>query len=152
MKHIGITGPRWLTLNQAQNLAPQLEALMAGRYCHIGDAPGVDEVAQHVAQQHAQYFEIYRKRTDLPWRVRGAERATRMMKALAAVGGTLHAWPNKPAPYRLKPACNWPKYVEGSGTWGTVALAVGLGVPVRLHPLIMIKVPDWMAQDQLTLL
>jgi hypothetical protein len=73
-----------------------------------------------------------------------AERSTRMVKAIATAGGTLHAWANKPAPQGLKPAKNW-RSANGSGTWGTVALAHGLGVKVELHWLAdELEAPEWL--------
>jgi hypothetical protein len=76
-----------------------------------------------------------------------------MVKAALAAGATLHAWPNKPAPVGLKPAKSWPKGAEGSGTWGTIALAVGLRLTVELHPLAELgELPDWVKPKQLALL
>lgn len=75
-----------------------------------------------------------------------------MIKALATVVGTLHAWPNKPAPNQLMPSRSWPTGAAGSGTWGTITLAVGLEIPVELHPLMEIDIPLWLQSEQLTLL
>ena len=57
-----------------------------------------------------------------------------MVKALAAENGVLHAWPNKSAPPELQPSRSWPKGAQGSGTWGTIALAVGLGLTCAVAP------------------
>jgi hypothetical protein len=74
-----------------------------------------------------------------------AARSTKLVKALAAKGGMLHAWANKLAPEGLKPSKCW-KCASGSGTWGTVALAVGLGVKVELHWLGEERVkPEWLS-------
>jgi hypothetical protein len=75
-----------------------------------------------------------------------------MVEAIAACGGTLYAWINKPCPDGVKPCKKWMS-AKGSGTWGTIALAVGLGVPVVVHTLeTQIALPDWLDQKQLTLL
>lgn len=118
----------------------------------MGDAPGLDTLARSIAQTHHLKLQVYEKRSELPYRAQGAERSTRMVKALAALQGTLHAWPNKPAPNQLRPSRSWPTEAAGSGTWGTIALAVGLGIPVELHPLIEIDIPLWLQSEQMTLL
>lgn len=150
---IGVTGPRCLypqeklkVLNDMNLVVgPEVQALFTG------DATGVDAIAVGLAQKKRCKLMLYRKRDDLPGRTRCAERTTRMVKALAAAGGTLHGWPNKPAPPMLKPSQNWPRGAAGSGTWGAIALAIGLDVPVVLHPLIELEIPEWLKSTQLTL-
>jgi hypothetical protein len=73
-----------------------------------------------------------------------AARSTKLVKALAENNGTLIAFANKSCPEGLKPSRCW-KCASGSGTWGTVALAVGFGVKVELHWLGEERVkPDWL--------
>lgn len=60
-----------------------------------------------------------------------ALRSEAFVRALAAEGGVLVAFPGRAAPSGLRPCRSWPWGV-GSGSWGSVALAVGLGVPVLL--------------------
>jgi hypothetical protein len=150
MHAIAVTGPRKLTPEQAKQAEQDLRHLLntgAPRQVHVGDAAGIDALVAYLATTHD--LTTHYKNRNLPPRAQGAERSTRMVKALAATGGTLHAWPNKPAPAQLKPSSTWPKNAEGSGTWGTVALAVGLGVKVELHPLTEAAIaPDWLTQNQ----
>jgi hypothetical protein len=154
MNAIAMTGPRQLTQAQRQ-VATQKLREMTGSTWHVGDATGLDMLARSLGSQAGTTLKVYWKNTALPYRAQGAERSTRMVQALAADGGTLHAWPNKPAPVGLKPSTHWPKGAGGSGTWGTIALAVGLGVPVVLHPLSDDAIaPAWLctpAVHQLTL-
>jgi hypothetical protein len=142
---IAITGPRKLTPAQATQTAAQLRELLTPRTVLLaGDAAGLDALARELATGEVVLYEV---KQSLPERARFAERSTRMVKALAATGGTLHAWPNKPAPAKLKPAKSWPAGAEGSGTWGTIALAVGLGLRVELHPLAELgELPEWLLQ------
>jgi hypothetical protein len=152
MEILGITGVR--RVNDEQQKQVRLEMLqlfaVAGELrVHVGDAAGVDFLAWRLA---SIYCVVHNRRTELPGRVQGAERSARMVRALAAEGGVLHAWPNKPAPEGLTPARSWPKGAEGSGTWGTIALAVGLGLEVVLHPLVKLELPEWLTHRQTVLI
>ena len=152
MKTIAVTGPRQLTDEQREKALADLHSLDTYTDWLVGDAHGLDALARTVTQTHHLNVQVYVKRSVLPHRVQGAERSTRMVKALAAVHGTLHAWPNKAAPNLLMPSRSWPRGAAGSGTWGTIALAVGLGVSVEVHPLTLIDIPLWLQSEQLTLL
>ena len=152
MQTIAVTGPRQLTAHQRVKALSDLQRLKTYPNWLVGDASGLDALARSIGQTHHLNLQIYEKRSELPHRAQGAERSTRMVKALAVLQGSLHAWPNKPAPHQLMPSRNWPMGATGSGTWGTIALAVGLGIPVELHPLIEIDIPSWLQSEQLTLL
>jgi hypothetical protein len=148
---IAVTGPRQLTpLQAAQAVAKLRQLLTLKTTLYVGDAAGLDALAKELATGSVTLFE---KNPALPVRAQGAERSTRMVKALAIAGGVLHAWPNKSAPLGLKPSKTWPTGAVGSGTWGTIALAVGLGLRVELHPLVDLgELPVWLQQPaQLTL-
>lgn len=152
-KTFAVTGPRALTQQQTQQAKSDLARLTG--HCHAGDALGLDTLAHQAAISSTRYD----KNPALPHRAQGAERSTRMLRAARAAGCTvLHAWPNKPAPLGLKPAKSWPNGANGSGTWGTIAMAVGLGMRVELHPLADVgELPEWLQQtpqeaQQLTLI
>lgn len=147
---IAVTGTRKLERGQFAQVIAELRQIEADLW-HVGDANGVDRLALLTAQAKAATYTRHEKNPDLPYKAQGAERSTRMIKALAATGGTLHAWVNKPAPDGLKPGKSWGK-AQGSGTWGTVALAVGHGLQVELHPLTEDAIaPDWLEQHWLKL-
>lgn len=150
---IGITGPRTLCLSERSKVFTDMSLIVraASELVYVGDADGVDAIAVHLAGEVDCRLMLYKKRADLPGRARCAERTTRMVKALAATGGTLHGWPNKPAPPNLKPSRGWPRGAAGSGTWGAIALATGLGIPVILHPLNEFEAPEWLQVAQLPL-
>jgi hypothetical protein len=142
-----VTGPRKLSLGQVQQASADLAKLLTPRTrLLVGDATGLDALATQLASGPV---DLHHKNPALPWRAQGAERSTRMVRAALAAGATLHAWPNKPCPPGLKPSKSWPRGAEGSGTWGTIALAVGLGLRVELHPLAeMGELPDWLSTTQ----
>lgn len=150
MSMIAVTGPRHLAPAQRQAATQQLRRLLSSTdVLHVGDAEGLDLLARSVGLNTGANISLHEKNPKLPWKAQGAERSTRMIKALAATGGTLHAWPAQPVPLDLKPCRNWPNGAGGSGTWGTIALAVGLGVPVELHPLTDDAIaPAWMPSTE----
>ncbi|WP_299493049.1 hypothetical protein [Acaryochloris sp. IP29b_bin.137] len=152
MQTIAVTGPRQLTSQQRAKAVADLQGLRIYPNWLVGDASGLDELARSIAQTHHLNLQIYEKQSELPYRAQGAERSTRMIKALAVLHGSLHAWPNKTAPHKLRPSRSWSTRAAGSGTWGTIALAVGLGIPVKLHPLVEIDIPLWLQSEQLTIL
>ena len=145
---LGVTGVRKLTAEQAVQVSRKVKALdRQGTTWHIGDAEGVDKVARETVAEGKQVEHHAEGRQ--PWQL--AARSTKLVQALAESGGTLHAWASTPAPEGLKPCKRW-KNAQGSGTWGTVALAVGMGVKVELHWLTESQEePDWMGNRQLTL-
>jgi hypothetical protein len=153
MAAIGVTGARKLTDEQTKVVRAELKQLLSTcepLTVYVGDAPGVDAIARDVATRAPRVKLVCHEiKSHERWAY--AERSTRMVKALAAEAGTLHAWINKPCPPGLKPGKTW-KGANGSGTWGTVALAVGHGLKVELHWLTEPQEePDWMENRQLTL-
>jgi hypothetical protein len=149
---IAVTGSRKLTGREAEQALWDLDNLVCCHRWLMGDASGLDALAWRVAQKNSVVIDLYQVHNQLPIRARYAERSTRMVKALAANGGILHAWPNKACPPDLCPSRRWPKSANGCGTWGTIGLAVGLGVPVVLHPLVDFAWPSWLQVEQLALI
>lgn len=89
----------------------------------VGCACGVDQ-AVRAAVPSAVVFRVQ------PPLSRGAfaARSARLVRWCAASSGLLVAFPLGAAPARLAPSVSFRGF--GSGTWGSVALAVGLGVSV----------------------
>jgi hypothetical protein len=125
---IAVTGTRKLERGQIGRVIAELKEIdLTADLWHVGDAEGVDRLALMTIRTRGTAYQLHEKNAELPHRAQGAERSTRMIKELAATGGTLHAWVNKPCPAGLKPGRSWGK-AAGSGTWGTVAIAVGYGM------------------------
>jgi hypothetical protein len=59
-----------------------------------------------------------------------AKRSQRMVNWLAAKNGLLIAFPSTACPLQVQPSSTFAGY--GSGTWGSIALALGLGAAVLL--------------------
>jgi hypothetical protein len=71
-----------------------------------------------------------------------ANRSAAMVRATHEAGGCLVAFPMKGCPDIVEPCTTW-KYCAGSGTWGTIALAAGLGVPTIIWLPLGIAAPSW---------
>ena len=91
----------------------------------VGCARGVDSL---VRQQFplAQVFKVQ------PPINRGAfaKRSARMVHHVAASSGLLVVFPSTACPQKVVPSTSFGGF--GSGSWGSAALAIGLGVPVLL--------------------
>jgi hypothetical protein len=145
MKTIAVTGPRKLTNYQASYVSAELWPLLQNSALLVGCAAGVDELARELGDMAASctIFEAAGESPKMPAAAKLQARSKRMVRALAAAGGVLVAFPNKPCPDGVTVA-SW----QGSGTWGTVRYAVALGCEVELHPLVKMQLPDWLAQKQ----
>ena len=128
MQHVGVTGPRRLTPEREAWLREQLQGLLGPEtHLHVGDADGVDRLAREEGRKRGP-MTVYRVEGKERWHYQA--RSKRLVEALAQLGGTLYAYPNKPRPVGLTPN-NW----QGSGTWGTIAYAQSRGVQVHITPL-----------------
>jgi hypothetical protein len=146
MKVIGITGPRKLTRTDEYYLRPELvQLLKTTDKLHVGDADGVDAIAHEIALKRWKQVTLHETEGLKPYQLQ--QRSKRMVQALLADGGTLHAFVTKRCPEGVT-VNSW----AGSGTWGTMRYAIALGVPVELHWLIEpCELPDWLMQKQLSL-
>lgn len=135
--HIGVTGPRRLTpAEQKQAVRDLMQLLTPSTTLHAGDATGLDALARELAVNCTLCR--YDSEGWKPWQLQKRSRA--MVDALVVVGGTLHAWSNKPCPMGLT-VDSW----KGSGTWGTVRYAIAQGIDVTLHPLTPEAIaPEWL--------
>jgi hypothetical protein len=145
MKTIAVTGPRQLTDDQAAYVSAELWPLLHGAELLVGCAAGVDELARELGDMAARctIFEAAGESPKMPMAAKLQARSKRMVRALAAAGGTLVAFPNKPCPDGVTVA-SW----QGSGTWGTVRYAESLGVVVVVVPLVRMELPEWLCQKQ----
>jgi hypothetical protein len=57
-----------------------------------------------------------------------AARSSAFVRSLQARGGVLFSFPSGACPAGLLPSSSW-RSAGGSGSWGSLALAIGLGVP-----------------------
>lgn len=89
----------------------------------VGCASGVDAVVRSAFSSAV----VFRVQPPL-CRAAFAARSARLVQWVAASGGLLVAFPVGAAPARLLPSVSFAGF--GSGSWGSVALALGLGAAV----------------------
>lgn len=95
-------------------------AFPSGRIA-VGCASGVDQAVRSAFPG----CRVFRAQSSLPWAL--AARSSKLVRQLYASGGCLVAFPGQPCPSAVRASPSFGG--SGSGTWGSVALAVGLGVP-----------------------
>lgn len=148
MKIAIFTGPRVISAQDEQLVRSVVRDIYARGYSiYVGDANGVDGVVRNtvapvVASPATRYesMHVFYPRDDLGRTPAGlAERSTRMVKeALRAAGNDkllCVGFPNKPCPAEIMPGRSWKS--SGSGTWSTLALAIGHEIETILFPLTM---------------
>ena len=92
----------------------------------VGCAKGVDNLVRSYFPQ-ARVFKVQSPIN----RKAFALRSTRLINWLVASSGLLLAFPSTSCPAGVTPSLRFNGY--GSGTWGSVALAIGMGAPVLLY-------------------
>lgn len=134
---VGFSGSRSApapVLSLASALA--LSVGRSGGLVLVGCAAGVDR-AVRVSPLGVGRCVVFRasswRARGLPFRAALAARSAAFVRALAGSGGCLVSFPCAPCPPGLLPVRSWPGGV-GSGSWGSVALAAGLGVPLFVLP------------------
>jgi hypothetical protein len=88
----------------------------------VGCAAGVDR-AVRLAFPGAVVFSV-----QFSGRGAFAARSSAFVRSLSARGGVLFSFPSGACPVGLVPSSSW-RSAGGSGSWGSLALAVGLGLP-----------------------
>ena len=95
-----------------------------------GCAVGIDRlVREAVPASQLSVFSVQRQAGQSVPAWAFAARSARMVSELRQSGGVLVAFPSGSCPLELVPCSSW-RSARGSGTWGSVALALGLGCPV----------------------
>lgn len=94
-----------------------------------GCAPGID----HAARRHFPAAQVFRASSFGSGRGAFAARSVACVQSVAAAGGLWAAFPGGPCP-ALRPSSKPSKCFcgTGSGTWASLAFAVGSGVPCLL--------------------
>jgi hypothetical protein len=136
--HIAFSGsregcPESLIESIATKIPPNTQIL-------VGCARGVDAQVRAIYPDAKVYRATDYKAETYPAKL--AMRSSAMVADIHAAGGCLIAVPMKPCPPKVKPCTTW-RSSAGSGTWGTIALAAGLGVPTAVWLPESIQPPDW---------
>lgn len=111
----------------------------------VGCASGVDAAVR----MRFDDYELFEARNygqlSTPHAAKLALRSTAMVKWVAKEGGAMVGFPSKSCPEGLRPRKSWPSGYK-SGTWSTIALAIGLGVSTLIWSPSG-QVPDWGFED-----
>lgn len=131
-----VSGSRRPNVGEIYAFTEICEVLGVGRKVLTGDAKGIDAMARSWFGKYAKVYEV-----------KGTEKKHFAMRSARMVGDMtkemlLIAVPNKKCPVVVKPKKTWAS-ASGSGTWGTVALAVGKGFDVMVYLSWGTRPPAW---------
>lgn len=101
----------------------------------VGCATGVDQLVRAAFPQ----ARVFRAVGAHPGAL--AARSAQLVRQLAAAGGCLLVFPSGPCPAAVRVSSSFRGH--GSGSWGSCALALGLGIPVFV--CAMVPVVTWQA-------
>jgi len=94
----------------------------------VGCAPGIDQLVRAAFPQ----ARVFRATSAHPGAL--AARSAHMVRQVAAAGGCLLVFPSGPCPGAVRVSSSFMGH--GSGSWGSCALALGLGVPVLVCAMV----------------
>jgi len=137
---LGVSGSRsWVVARSWAGVLSSLLSSFSGSV-FVGDASGVDCLVSSLCRRFSLPVRVFRARS----RSRSAlrRRSVAFVRSLARAGGVLVAFPSSPCPPALSPASASGSWF-GSGTWGSVCLAVSLGVPVVVFLPAGVRPPAW---------
>ena len=126
---VGFTGSRFISKEVATQVS-QLSATLSlqGHTIAVGCASGTDAAVRAAVPQARVFLASGRK----PWQL--AQRSQAMVQGVVQSGGfrAIVGFPSQPCPAGLVPSSRASNCFSGhgSGTWGTLAYAYGLGLPV----------------------
>jgi len=126
---VGFTGSRSLPVQYAALVGHIAAHYAAAGSVATGCAAGADQYVRQ-AVPGCQVFAVSTQPATAPPRARFAMRSAAMVRAvqLSASPVGLIGFTGSPCPPACKPGGSFAGH--GSGTWGTLALAAGLGLPV----------------------
>lgn len=139
---LAFSGSRRPARASLQALAALVAALPAGIPVLVGDAPGIDQRAAallpHARVLHASAY------GSGPGSF--AARSIACVRACAAATGLWCAFPARPAPAALRPSARSSACFAGfgSGTWASLAFAIGSALPAIVYLPAGVPAPaDW---------
>ncbi len=94
----------------------------------VGCAPGIDQLVRTAFPQ-ARVFRATGTHAGAL-----AARSAHMVRQVAAAGGCLLVFPSGPCPAAVRVSSSFRGH--GSGSWGSCAMALGLGVPVLVCAMV----------------
>ena len=141
---VGFSGSRSLSAGWAPLVRRVVCAVSAsGASVLVGCAAGADALVR-ASCFDAQVFSARSLFPQLPLRAALAARSVALVQALVP-DGQLVAFTGGPCPAYIFPGRQWESGMPPSGTWSTLALAAGLGLPAFLFWCAAgpAALPDW---------
>ncbi|MBK9945553.1 MAG: hypothetical protein IPP13_28515 [Kouleothrix sp.] len=128
---IGISGSRAPASASLAALAALAAHAPAGGAVLVGDAPGIDHRAAELLPQARVLAAAAFGSPRTPGHARLVARSVACVRACAAARGVWCAFPAQACPTGLRPSVQASACFAGfgSGTWASLALALGLGLP-----------------------
>lgn len=143
---IGFSGSRVLSYRETISAVNEVVKLIPSHaQVHVGDAAGIDALIKDLVPEASVFEAAPRYYGD---KSAFAGRSIRCVRSVVEPGGLWVAFPNKPCPMGLKPSAIASQCFNGtgSGTWASLAYAVGLGISCLVF-LPAIAPPKWQFQD-----
>ncbi|MEZ5044177.1 MAG: hypothetical protein R2828_30065 [Saprospiraceae bacterium] len=131
---VGFSGARAPSLQLAGACSAVLAAMPPVPVA-VGCAPGIDQLVRSAFPQ----ARVFQAAGTHPGAL--AARSAQLVRQVAAAGGCLLVFPSGPCPGAVRVSSSFQGH--GSGSWGSCALALGLGVPVLVCALV--PVASWQA-------
>lgn len=132
---VGISGSTTPSAASLRALAALAALVPAHAAVMVGDARGIDSAAAALLPR-ALIFRVGQHGSALaPFRAQLATRSIACVQATQRARGVWCAFPGRPAPPTLAPSHRPAKCFagHGSGTWSSLALALGVGLPCIVY-------------------
>lgn len=143
---VGFSGSRSPSAASLAALGWLCSLVAPGAVMVVGCARGID----YAARQHFPTAQVFQASAYGTGRGAFAARSMACVRAVAAAGGLWVAFPAAPCPTGLMPSKQSSRCFcgTGSGTWASLAFAVGLGLPCLVFLTPGIPAPtDWGLQS-----
>ncbi|NRB54229.1 MAG: hypothetical protein HRU41_41660 [Saprospiraceae bacterium] len=131
---VGFSGSR-APSDQLSTACSQVLSTISSTPVAIGCASGIDQLVRQAFPQ----ARVFTAASQHPGAL--AARSAQLVRFTAASGGCLLVFPSGPCPSAIRVSSSFQGH--GSGSWGSCALALGIGLPVLLCALV--PVASWQA-------
>ncbi|NRB54252.1 MAG: hypothetical protein HRU41_41780 [Saprospiraceae bacterium] len=131
---VGFSGSR-APSHQLSTACSQVLSTMPSSQVAVGCASGIDQLVRQAFPQARVFTASCQHQGAL------AARSAQLVRFVAASGGCLLVFPSGPCPSAVRVSSSFQGH--SSGSWGTCAMALGLGLPVLVCALV--PVASWQA-------
>ena len=145
---VGFSGARALPAEFVPFVGSVLSSVVRARWgVAVGCCSGVDAAVRSACASLSVSPRVFSASAPafarLPRRCALAARSAAFVRCLVAERGLLLSFPSRGCPAGVVPARSWRSGSSPSGSWSSLALAVGLGVRCVVFPLGGFALPAW---------